>query len=107
MQLESVLEFKEMNNIHYCTETSAKSGKNIEQMFTDCAKLLYQKYKTKFHEVGGDGDLSSDNESFDDSQERTGSFAESGGHRVTRNGKLKKNRRHLKKHKQINKKKQC
>ena len=28
--VESVLEFKEMNNILYFTETSAKSGKNVE-----------------------------------------------------------------------------
>jgi GTPase SAR1 family protein len=28
--LESVLEFKEMNNIDYFCETSAKSGKNVE-----------------------------------------------------------------------------
>jgi hypothetical protein len=38
--------------------------------------------------VGNDGDLSSDQESFNQSYERSGSFKESGGHRVTRlNGK--------------------
>ena len=27
---DAVLEFKEMNSIHYFIETSAKSGKNVE-----------------------------------------------------------------------------
>jgi Ras-related protein Rab-2A len=49
VQLESVLEFKEMNNILYYTETSAKTGKNIEQLFSDCAKFIYLKYKDKMH----------------------------------------------------------
>ena len=33
--VESVLEVKDMNNILYYTETSAKSGKNVETLFTD------------------------------------------------------------------------
>jgi len=81
---ESVLEFKEMNNIHYFCETSAKTGKNVESLFTDCARFIYLKYKDRMNEVGNDGDLSSDNESFNKSMERSGSFKESGGHRVTR-----------------------
>jgi len=89
--LDSVLEFKEMNQIHYCTETSAKSGKNVETLFTDCARFLYVKYRDRIDQIGNDGDLSSDNESFNDSMDRggrSGSFKESGGHRVTRlNGK--------------------
>jgi GTPase SAR1 family protein len=88
VQLESVLEFKEMNNILYAQETSAKSGKNVEQVFTDCAKFLFTKYKDRMDQVGNDGDLSSDNDSLQNSVERSGSFKESGGHRVTRlNGK--------------------
>lgn len=62
VQLDSVLEFKELNNIQYFTETSAKTGKNIEQLFADCAKFIYLKYKDKMHQVGNDGDLSSDAE---------------------------------------------
>lgn len=64
VQLESVLEFKEMNNILYFTETSAKTGKNVESLFADCAKFIYMKYKDKMNTVGNDGDLSSDQESF-------------------------------------------
>ena len=60
---ESVLDFKEQNGILYSTETSAKSGKNVERLFTDCAKFLYQKYKTRMNQIGNDGDLSSDNDS--------------------------------------------
>ena len=85
VQVESVLEFKEMNNIHYFAECSAKTGKNVESLFVDCAKFLYQKYKDKMSTVGNDGDLSSQDESFNSSFERSGSFKESGGHRVTRN----------------------
>ena len=47
VSFESVLEFKEMNNIHYFTECSAKSGKNVETLFTDCARFIYLKYKNK------------------------------------------------------------
>jgi GTPase SAR1 family protein len=45
VDLETVRVFKEENNITYCCETSAKSGKNIERLFTDCARFLYSKYK--------------------------------------------------------------
>ena len=55
---ESVLEFKEMNGIQYWSETSAKSGKNVDKLFTDCAKFLYGKYKDRMNQVGNDGDLS-------------------------------------------------
>ena len=64
VQLESVLEFKEMNNILYYTETSAKTGKNVESLFADCSKFIYLKYKDRMDKVGNDGDLSSDQESF-------------------------------------------
>ena len=82
--VDNVLEFKEMNSIHYFAETSAKTGKNVESLFTDCARFIYLKYKDRMNEVGNDGDLSSDNESFNSSMDRSGSFKESGGHRVTR-----------------------
>ena len=55
---ESVLEFKDMNGIQYWCETSAKSGKNVDKLFTDCAKFLYTKYKDRMAQVGNDGDLS-------------------------------------------------
>ena len=64
--VESVLEFKEMNNILYYTETSAKSGKNVEQLFTDCARFIYSKYKDKMDGMGNDDGLS-DNDSMDGS----------------------------------------
>jgi len=90
VQLESVLEFKSMNNILYFQETSAKSGKNVETLFTDCAKFLYIKYQGKMDQVNQDGDQSSDNDTFNynSMEHRSGSFKESGGHRVSRtNGK--------------------
>lgn len=49
VQLDSVLDFKNMNNIMYFIETSAKTGKNIETLFSDCAKFIYLKYKDKMH----------------------------------------------------------
>ena len=61
--IESVLEFKEMNNIHYFQETSAKSGKNVETLFSDCSLLLYHRYKDRMEQVGNDGDLSSEADS--------------------------------------------
>ena len=62
-----MLEFKEMNSILYCSETSAKSGKNVERLFTDCAKFIYAKFRERMDNVGNDGDLSSDNDSSFDS----------------------------------------
>ena len=92
---ESVLEFKEMNSILYFCETSAKSGKNVERLFTDCAKFIYSKFRERMDNVGNDGDLSSDNDSsFDnsfDGTEKQGSFKESRGHKAGR----RKSRRKL------------
>lgn len=59
VNLESVLEFKDMNSIHYFRETSAKNGMNVESLFCDCACFLYNKYKDKMDGMGNDGDLSS------------------------------------------------
>ena len=100
--VESVLEFKEMNNIMYYCETSAKQGKNVESLFTDCARFIYSKYKDRMDGMGGDGgDLSSENDSMNNSftsdRERNSSFKESGGHKATRlnsrKRKLKKNKK--------------
>lgn len=83
-------------------ETSAKTGKNVEKLFTDCARFLYLKYHDKLGEVGNAGDLSSDNDSFAnhsfESQGRRngGSFLESRGHKA---GKLSGRRRSKKKKK--------
>jgi len=83
---ENVLQFKEMNNIHYFIETSAKSGANVETLFTDCSRFLYLKYKHKMNEVSTDGDSSNYDSSYYNTNinSRSGSFRESGGHRVTR-----------------------
>lgn len=102
--LQSVLEFKEMNNILYFQETSAKSGKNVERLFTDCARFIYHKYKDKMDNVGNDGDLSSDNEmdnSYDEDNQG-GSFKQSGGHKA---GRL--NRRNMRRKKKNQKKCKC
>ena len=42
---EEGLEFKKKHNLLYFTETSAKSGDNIEKLFIDIAKFIYLKYK--------------------------------------------------------------
>ena len=100
--VESVLEFKEMNNIMYYCETSAKQGKNVESLFTDCARFIYSKYKDRMDGMAGDGgDLRSENDSMNNSftsdRERNSSFKESGGHKATRlnsrKRKLKKNKK--------------
>ena len=100
VQLQSVLEFKEMHNITYAQETSAKSGKNVEKLFSDCARFIYHKYKDKMENVGNDGDLSSDDGgdvSYDD-EGKGGSFNQSNGHRA---GRLRKrNQRNSKRRKQ-------
>ena len=59
---ESILEFKDLNNILYCQETSASSGKNIDVLFSDAARLIYHKYKDRMDEVGNgaQGDLTED-----------------------------------------------
>ena len=52
VNIEQILEFKASNNILYFCETSAKSGKNIERLFTDTARFIYTKYKDKFDRLG-------------------------------------------------------
>lgn len=49
--IEQALEFKKENGLIYFTETSAKSGENIDKLFTDAAKLIYIKYKDSLHKM--------------------------------------------------------
>ncbi len=35
----------------YYTETSAKSGENIDKLFIDTAKFIYLKYKDQLHKM--------------------------------------------------------
>ena len=39
---ESAMRFQRENNIKYWTETSAKSGDNIEKLFFDASKFLFR-----------------------------------------------------------------
>lgn len=48
---EDGLQFKKRNNLLYFTETSAKSGENIDKMFIDLAKFIYLKYKDQFNNM--------------------------------------------------------
>lgn len=48
---EEALEFQRKSNILYFTETSAKSGDNINQLFMDAAKFIYLKYKDQLHKM--------------------------------------------------------
>jgi GTPase SAR1 family protein len=45
VSFEEGLEFKQKNNLLYFTETSAKSGDNIEKLFIDASKFIYLKYR--------------------------------------------------------------
>jgi hypothetical protein len=51
---EEALEFKQKNNLVYFTETSAKSGDNIEKLFLDASKLIYLKYKDQLAKMAED-----------------------------------------------------
>jgi GTPase SAR1 family protein len=48
---EEALEFQKKHNILYFTETSAKSGDNINQLFLDCSKFIYLKYKDQLSKM--------------------------------------------------------
>jgi hypothetical protein len=99
---ENILEFKRENQILYAAEASAKTGKNVERLFTDCAGFLYNKYHDKLGEIGHDGDLSSDNDSFaqnnsfDSQGRRSGSFLESRGHKAGKLGGRRRSKRRKK-----------
>jgi Ras-related protein Rab-2A len=51
---EEALEFKQKNNLLYFTETSAKSGENIEKLFLDASKFIYLKYKDQLAKMAED-----------------------------------------------------
>ena len=53
-----------MNTARMIAKVLQTIGKNVERLFTDCARFLYNKYHDKLGEVGHNGDLSSDNDSF-------------------------------------------
>jgi len=38
----------------YISETSAKVGDNVERLFVDTAKFLYQKYRDRLHKMMDD-----------------------------------------------------
>lgn len=44
---EAALQFQRENNIQYFTETSAKSGDNVEQLFLHASKFLYRQLQSK------------------------------------------------------------
>jgi hypothetical protein len=48
---EEGLEFKKKHNLLYFTETSAKSGDNIDKLFIDIAKFIYLKYKDQLSKM--------------------------------------------------------
>lgn len=48
---EEALQFKKDNNLLYFTETSAKSGDNVDKLFIDAAKLIYLKYKDRLQNM--------------------------------------------------------
>jgi Ras-related protein Rab-2A len=49
--IEEALEFQKKHSILYFTETSAKSGDNIDRLFLDCSKFIYLKYKDQLHKM--------------------------------------------------------
>ena len=56
--------FAKENGIKYCTETSAKSGINVNQLFFDAAKFLYNQMRSQ--------DMASDSQSsYSGSQSRS------------------------------------
>ena len=44
VQLEEAKQFKNDNDIHYFSESSAKTGLNAQQVFIEAAKLLYKEH---------------------------------------------------------------
>lgn len=49
--LEHALAFKKENALLYFAETSAKSGENVDKLFVDIAKFIFQKYKDRLHKM--------------------------------------------------------
>jgi len=48
---EEALRFKTDNNLLYFGETSAKSGENVDRLFIDVAKFIFQKYRDRLHKM--------------------------------------------------------
>ena len=44
-------EFRVKHKIHFFIETSAKTGENVQDIFTMAAKMLYNNYKDKINEM--------------------------------------------------------
>ena len=72
VQVAEALAFKKENGFFYFIETSAKSGDNIFQSFTDIAKFLYLKYKDKLDEMTGEDGLTKQTKGRDYGLERGG-----------------------------------
>ena len=51
MSVKQAQEFRQKHNIPYFIETSAKTGENVETIFSMAAKLLYDNYKGKIAEM--------------------------------------------------------
>lgn len=51
---EQAMQFQRENDLLYFQETSAKSGENIDVLFTDVAKFIYKKYRDSMHKVMDD-----------------------------------------------------
>lgn len=51
VSFEEGLQFKKDQDLLYFKETSAKSGENVDKLFTDIAKFIYHKYKDSLHKV--------------------------------------------------------
>ena len=54
VQLNEAKQFKDENGIHFFRETSAKTGINAQEVFIECAKLLYNehlKYKSRANKI--------------------------------------------------------
>ncbi len=44
-------EFRMRHNIDYFVETSAKTGENVEILFTMAGRLLYERFNSKFSDL--------------------------------------------------------
>ena len=53
MSEETAAAYTKENLMSHCTETSAKTGVNIEETFIRAAKMLYLKHKNEWGEING------------------------------------------------------
>ena len=55
VSFEDGLRFKrDGGGLLYFTETSAKSGENVDRLFVDLAKFIYLKYRDTMHSIVDD-----------------------------------------------------